>query len=108
MQTQTKRHSYIASLLGIKHIIVAVNKMDLVDFSQDEYRKIKEDYRAFANGLNIPDIRFVPISALNGDNVVNRSEAMDWYPGATLMGLLDTVKIDDDKNFDMFRMPVQQ
>ncbi|MFQ3192947.1 MAG: sulfate adenylyltransferase subunit 1 [Paraglaciecola sp.] len=107
VQTQTKRHSYIASLLGIKHIIVAVNKMDLVDFSQDEYRKIKEDYRAFANGLNIPDIRFVPISALNGDNVVNRSEAMDWYPGATLMGLLDTVKIDDDKNLDYFRLPVQ-
>lgn len=107
VQTQTKRHSYIASLLGIKHIIVAVNKMDLVDYSQDEYRKIKDDYREFANGLNIPDIRFVPISALNGDNVVNKSVDMDWYPGATLMGLLDTVKIDDDKNFDDFRLPVQ-
>ncbi|WP_371375354.1 sulfate adenylyltransferase subunit CysN [Thalassotalea aquiviva] len=107
VQTQTKRHSYIASLLGIKHIIVAVNKMDLVNYSQDEYRKIKEEYRAFADELNIPDVRFVPISALKGDNVVNRSEAMDWYPGATLMGLLDTVKIDDDKNVDTFRMPVQ-
>jgi sulfate adenylyltransferase subunit 1 len=107
VQTQTKRHSYIASLLGIKHVIVAVNKMDLVNFSQDEYRKIKEAYRLFAAELNIPDVRFVPISALNGDNVVNRSEKMDWYPGATLMGLLDTVKIDDDKNLDTFRMPVQ-
>ena len=107
VQTQTKRHSYIASLLGIKHVIVAVNKMDLVNFSQDEYCKIKEEYRLFAAELNIPDVRFVPISALNGDNVVNRSEKMDWYPGATLMGLLDTVKIDDDKNLDTFRMPVQ-
>lgn len=107
VQTQTKRHSYIASLLGIKHVIVAVNKMDLVNYSQDEYRKIKEEYRQFASDLNIPDVRFVPISALKGDNVVNRSEHMDWYPGATLMGLLDTVKIDDDKNIDVFRMPVQ-
>ncbi len=107
VQTQTKRHSYIASLLGIKHLIVAVNKMDLVDFSQDEYRKIKDEYRSFANDLNIPDVRFVPISALKGDNVVNKSEAMDWYPGATLMGLLDTVKIDDDKNLEDFRFPVQ-
>ena len=107
VQTQTKRHSYIASLLGIKHLIVAVNKMDLVDYSQDDYRKIKDDYRSFANELNIPDVRFVPISALKGDNVVNKSEAMDWYPGATLMGLLDTVKIDDDKNLEDFRLPVQ-
>lgn len=107
VQTQTKRHSYIAALLGIKHIIVAVNKMDLVNFSQDEYRKIKEEYRNFANELNIPDIRFVPISALNGDNVVNRSTAMDWYPGSTLMGLLDTVKIDEDNNLEDFRFPVQ-
>lgn len=107
VQTQTKRHSYIAALLGIKHIIVAVNKMDLVNFSQDEYRKIKEEYRNFADELNIPDVRFVPISALNGDNVVNRSEAMDWYPGATLMGLLDTVKIDEDNNLEDFRFPVQ-
>ncbi|WNC71225.1 sulfate adenylyltransferase subunit CysN [Thalassotalea psychrophila] len=107
VQTQTKRHSYIASLLGIKHIIVAVNKMDLVEYSQDEYRKIKTEYREFAEQINLHDIRFVPISALKGDNVVNRSEAMDWYPGATLMGLLDTVKIDSDKNFEDFRLPVQ-
>ncbi len=107
VQTQTKRHSYIAALLGIKHLIVAVNKMDLVDFDQNIYRKIKEEYRQFSKDLNIPDVRFVPISALKGDNVVNRSTAMDWYPGATLMGLLDTVKIDDDKNLEDFRFPVQ-
>ncbi|MGR5144710.1 sulfate adenylyltransferase subunit CysN [Photobacterium sp. DNB23_23_1] len=107
VQTQTKRHSYIASLLGIKHIIVAVNKMDLVDYSQDTYRQIKADYKAFAEQLNIPDVRFVPISALRGDNVVDRSAQMDWYPGATLMQLLDTVKVNEDKNLDVFRLPVQ-
>ncbi|MDV5172136.1 sulfate adenylyltransferase subunit CysN [Photobacterium rosenbergii] len=107
VQTQTKRHSYIASLLGIKHIIVAVNKMDLVDYSQDTYRQIKADYKAFAEQLNIPDVRFVPISALRGDNVVERSAQMDWYPGATLMQLLDTVKVNEDKNLDVFRLPVQ-
>jgi len=107
VQTQTKRHSYIASLLGLKHIIVAVNKMDLVDFSQEEYRKIKADYKAFAQDLNIPDIRFVPISALKGDNVVNKSESMNWYPGATLMELLNSVKINEDKNLEDFRFPVQ-
>lgn len=107
VQTQTKRHSYIASLLGIKHIIVAVNKMDLVEYSQETYRQIKADYKAFAEQLEIPDIRFVPISALRGDNVVDRSEQMSWYPGATLMQLLDTVKINEDKNLDTFRLPVQ-
>ncbi|TKB44666.1 sulfate adenylyltransferase subunit CysN [Thalassotalea mangrovi] len=107
VQTQTKRHSYICSLLGIKHIIVAVNKMDLVDYSQDIYRKIKEDYKSFSEQLDIPDIRFVPISALKGDNVVNKSEPMEWYPGATLMALLDTVKVDTDNNTDDFRFPVQ-
>ncbi|WP_394174072.1 sulfate adenylyltransferase subunit CysN [Thalassotalea litorea] len=107
VQTQTKRHSYICSLLGIKHIIVAVNKMDLVDYSQDVYRKIKEDYKTFAEQLDIPDVRFVPISALKGDNVVNKSDDMEWYPGATLMALLDTVKVDSDKNTEDFRFPVQ-
>ncbi|WEM41576.1 sulfate adenylyltransferase subunit CysN [Photobacterium sp. DA100] len=107
VQTQTKRHSYIASLLGIKHIIVAVNKMDLVDYNQDTYRQIKADYKAFAEQLDIPDVRFVPISALRGDNVVERSAQMDWYPGATLMQLLETVKVNEDKNLDVFRLPVQ-
>ncbi|WP_345333301.1 sulfate adenylyltransferase subunit CysN [Ferrimonas pelagia] len=107
VQTQTKRHSYIASLLGIKHVIVAVNKMDIVGYDQEVFRKIKADYKAFAKELNIPDIRFVPISALCGDNVVDRSVAMDWYPGATLMTLLETVKLQDEKNLEAFRLPVQ-
>ncbi|MEZ9184376.1 sulfate adenylyltransferase subunit CysN [Vibrio splendidus] len=107
IQTQTRRHSYICSLLGIKHIIVAVNKMDLVDYSQEVYQKIKADYREIAKNFNIDDIRFVPISALNGDNVVTPSEAMDWYPGATLMKLLETVKIDQDKDLEHMRFPVQ-
>ncbi|MEZ9503024.1 sulfate adenylyltransferase subunit CysN [Vibrio sp. 10N.286.51.B11] len=107
IQTQTRRHSYICSLLGIKHIIVAINKMDLMEYSQEVYQKIKADYREMAKNFNIDDIRFVPISALNGDNVVTPSEAMDWYPGATLMKLLETVKVDQDKDLEHMRFPVQ-
>ena len=107
IQTQTRRHSFICSLLGIKHIIVAINKMDLMDYSHDVYQQIKADYREMAEDFNIQDIRFVPISALKGDNVVTPSEAMDWYPGATLMKLLETVKVDKDKNFEQMRFPVQ-
>ncbi|MEZ8452311.1 sulfate adenylyltransferase subunit CysN [Vibrio splendidus] len=107
IQTQTRRHSYICSLLGIKHIIVAINKMDLMDYSQEVYQSIKADYREMAKNFNIDDIRFVPISALKGDNVVTPSESMDWYPGATLMKLLETVKIDQDKDLDHMRFPVQ-
>ncbi|ALR16716.1 sulfate adenylyltransferase subunit CysN [Vibrio natriegens] len=107
IQTQTRRHSYICSLLGIKHIIVAINKMDLMDYSQEVYQKIKADYRDMAKNFDIDDIRFVPISALKGDNVVTPSEHMDWYPGATLMKLLETVKVDQDKNMEQMRFPVQ-
>ncbi|MEF1308611.1 sulfate adenylyltransferase subunit CysN [Vibrio mytili] len=107
IQTQTKRHSYICSLLGIKHIIVAINKMDLMEYSQEVYQKIKADYREMAKNFNIDDIRFVPISALKGDNLVKPSENMDWYPGATLMKLLETVKIDQDKDLEHMRFPVQ-
>ncbi|MEZ9322780.1 sulfate adenylyltransferase subunit CysN [Vibrio sp. 10N.286.51.E5] len=107
IQTQTRRHSYICSLLGIKHIIVAINKMDLMEYSQEVYQKIKADYREMAKNFNIDDIRFVPISALKGDNVVTPSEKMDWYPGATLMKLLETVKIDQDKDLEHMRFPVQ-
>ncbi|MEZ9597938.1 sulfate adenylyltransferase subunit CysN [Vibrio sp. 10N.286.46.A8] len=107
IQTQTRRHSYICSLLGIKHIIVAINKMDLMDYSQDVYQQIKADYREMAKSFNIDDIRFVPISALKGDNVVTPSENMEWYPGSTLMKLLETVKIDQDKDLEHMRFPVQ-
>ncbi|UIP27207.1 sulfate adenylyltransferase subunit CysN [Photobacterium sp. TLY01] len=106
VQVQTRRHSYICSLLGIKHILVAVNKMDAVDYDQAVYKKIKQEYRQFAENLGFDDLRFVPISALLGDNVVNESENMPWYPGATLMRLLNTVNIDS-KRHHAFRFPVQ-
>jgi sulfate adenylyltransferase subunit 1 len=106
VQVQTRRHSYICSLLGIKHVIIAVNKMDAVDYDQNVYKKIKADYREFANQLNITDVRFVPISALKGDNVVNESANMPWYPGSPLMRLLNTVQISTHEN-TQFRLPVQ-
>lgn len=107
VQTQTKRHSYIASLQGIKHVVIAINKMDLMDFSEERYNEIREDYLAFAENLNIPDIQFVPMSALDGDNIVNRSERSPWYTGKTLMEILNTVEISKDKNYENFRFPVQ-
>ena len=106
VQVQTRRHSYICSLLGIKHVVIAINKMDAVGYDQEIYRKIKADYREFAKQLNIADVRFVPISALKGDNVVNQSENMAWYPGSPLLRLLNTVEISSNAN-DQFRLGVQ-
>ena len=105
--TQTRRHSYIASLLGIRHVVVAVNKMDLVDYSEERFNEIKDDYLAFANQLGLKDIRFVPMSALEGDNVVNRSENTPWFDGQPLMEILETVQVSHDKNLEHFRFPVQ-
>ncbi|AUH51008.1 sulfate adenylyltransferase subunit CysN [Chromobacterium sp. ATCC 53434] len=107
VQTQTRRHSHIVSLLGIRHVIVAVNKMDLVDYSEEVFNRIRDEYLTFAAHLNIPDIRFVPISALRGDNVVSRTEAAPWYKGATLMHLLETIQIGHDAPLSAFRLPVQ-
>ena len=107
VQTQTRRHSFICSLLGLKNIVVAVNKMDLVDYSQDRYQEIKKEYREFAESLNFSDVRFVPMSALNGDNVVEESENMPWYPGATLMKLLNTIDVREKNEFKQFRLQVQ-
>ena len=107
VQTQTRRHSYIVSLLGIRHVIVAVNKMDLVEFSEAVFDQIREAYLAFAEKLNLHDIRFLPLSALKGDNVVNRSAHMPWYEGLPLMELLDTIEIADDQDFENPRFPVQ-
>jgi sulfate adenylyltransferase subunit 1 len=107
VQTQTRRHSFICSLLGIKHIVVAVNKMDLVDYSQERYQAIKKDYREFSQSLEFSDVRFVPLSALNGDNVVEESENMAWYPGATLMKLLNTMDVKVQEEFTQFRFQVQ-
>ncbi len=105
--TQTKRHSFITSLLGIKHIVVAINKMDLVDFSQQTYEQIKNDYINFAAKMAADDVHFIPISALDGDNVLSRSERMPWYEGNTLMNMLENVYIGSDRNLRDFRFPVQ-
>jgi len=104
---QTKRHAFIASLLQIPHIAVCVNKMDLVDHSKEAFDKIKKDFENFATKLEIKDVRFIPISALDGDNVVERSENMDWYDGSTLMHLLENIHIGSDQNHVDCRFPVQ-
>jgi len=105
--TQTKRHTYIVSLLGINHIVVAINKMDLVDYSQARYDEICTSYKNFITGLNIPDINFIPISALRGDNVVDKSHNMDWYHGKCMLEFLETVHVGSDRNFEDLRFPVQ-
>jgi len=105
--TQTRRHTFIASLLGIRHLIVAVNKMDLMDYSEDVFNSIRDDYLAFADDLDTGDLTFIPMSALKGDNVVHPSEHMPWYQGETLMWMLENVKISADRNFGDFRFPVQ-
>lgn len=115
VQTQTRRHTFIAALLGIRNIVVAINKMDLVEFSQDKFDQIRQDYYAFVEQLGDrqpKDIRFVPISALNGDNVVNPSESTPWYyengyQAQTLMNILETVEITRDAKKQDFRLPVQ-
>ncbi len=104
---QTIRHAYIASLLQIPHLIICVNKMDLVDFSEEVFERIRQDFENISSKLDIKDIRFVPISALKGDNVVDRSENMDWYEGPTLMYLLENIHISSDRNFTDPRFPVQ-
>ena len=107
MLEQTHRHSFIASLLRIPHAIVCINKMDLVEYSQKVYDTIVSDFKAFASKLEINDIQFIPISALNGDNVVHRSTNMNWYQGSTLMYHLETVHISSDYNHIDCRFPVQ-
>lgn len=104
---QTRRHSYIASLLQIPHLIVCINKMDLVDYKQEAFDKIVKEYEAFAAKLDVSDIRFIPISALHGDNVVDRSAKMDWYQGSTLLYSLETIHIGSDQNHIDARFPVQ-
>ncbi len=106
VQTQTRRHSFIVSLLGIRQVVVAVNKMDLLDFSEQTFNQIRDDYLAFAAHLNIPSIQFVPMSALRGDNVVSRSEAMGWYHGEPLLALLEDADTTSLNHKD-FRFPVQ-
>lgn len=104
---QTRRHAILASLLKIPHVLVCVNKMDLVDHSEEVYNKIHDDFEQFASKLDVTDVSFIPISALNGDNVVDRSKNMDWYQGATLLYYLENVHIASDHNFIDTRFPVQ-
>jgi sulfate adenylyltransferase subunit 1 len=104
---QTKRHAFIASLLQIPHIAVCINKMDLVDHSQEAFEKIKSEFEDFASKLEIKDVHFIPISALNGDNVVDRSKNMNWYEGSTLMHLLENIHIGSDQNHVDCRFPIQ-
>ena len=105
--TQSKRHGFIASLLGITHVLVAINKMDLVDWSQEVFDRITEDYAEFAQKLGVDDLTFIPISALKGDNVVDESENMPWYHGSTLLHHLDHVNVGSHRNLVDFRFPVQ-
>lgn len=105
--TQTRRHTYLVSLLGIKHVVLAVNKMDLVDFSKEVFDKIVGEYKAFINPLGIPDVQCIPLSALDGDNVVDKSDRTPWYEGPSLLEFLETVHIGNDHNLQDFRYPVQ-
>ena len=104
---QTKRHAFIASLLQIPHVAVCVNKMDLVDFNEESFNAIKKEFEKFSSKLEIKDVHFIPISALNGDNVVDRSKNMTWYEGSTLLHLLENVHIGSDENHIDCRFPVQ-
>ncbi len=104
---QTRRHTFLLSLLGIKHVILAVNKMDLIDYQESVFNDICRKYRDFVTRLKIPDLHFIPLSALNGDNVVKKSQNMKWYTGPPLLEILETVYVTSDRNFIDFRYPVQ-
>src|SRR5262249_41502684 len=106
--TQTRRHSYLVWLLGLRHVAVAVNKMDLVDYSEERFQEIERQYGAFAERLGLEEFTLIPVSALRGENVVERSEAMPWYAGPTLLEYLATVEVDQERMQDApFRLPVQ-
>ena len=104
---QTRRHCYIASILAIPHVVVAVNKMDLVDFSEERFREIEADLQALSSRLGLHDERAIPMSALRGDNVVDRGDAMPWYDGPTLLEHLETIELAGDRNLEDRRFPVQ-
>ncbi len=105
--TQSRRHAFISSLLGIRHFLIAVNKMDLADFSESTFRQIADEFTSFARKLEVNDLVFIPVSALHGDNVVERSQRMPWYQGGTLLHHLETVNVAVDRNLLDFRLPVQ-
>lgn len=105
--TQTRRHSYIANLLGIKNVLIAVNKMDLIGFNQETFNNIQCDYSSFAAGLEFSNIDYIPISALKGDNIVGKSTNFPWYSGPSLLDYLENIEVDENKNLPYFSMPVQ-
>ena len=105
--TQSRRHAYLASLMGIPHLVVAINKMDLVNYSRDVVDKISQDFAKFADQLGLDNIVYIPMSALNGDMVVERGNNLSWYKGVTLMDLLENISIDHDINLEDFRFPIQ-
>ena len=105
--TQTKRHSFIVSLLGIRHVVVTINKMDLVNYSQERFDQICDDYKQFVSRLDLPDLHFIPLAALHGENLVDQSPNMPWYKGSTLMSFLESVYIGSDRNLEDFRLPIQ-
>ncbi|WP_136525093.1 sulfate adenylyltransferase subunit CysN [Geomonas ferrireducens] len=105
--TQTRRHSFLVSLVGIRHIVLAINKMDLIGYDEEKFKAIEEDYRAFAAPLGFETITALPISALNGDNIIEKSAETPWYKGPTLMHFLETVQVEDDRDERPFRLPVQ-
>ena len=105
--TQTRRHSFLTHLLGIRHLVLAINKMDLVDYSQEAYEKIKADYLEFAAKVGIQDIRFIPLSALNGDMIVDRGDSLNWYDGPTLLEILESAPAAHTEHDEPFRFPVQ-
>lgn len=107
VQTQTKRHSYICALLGIKHFVIAINKMDLVEYSEKRFTEIKNEYADFIQSLDVPDIKYLPLSALLGENVAIASEKMPWFGGSPLLALLEEVQITSDENTQQLRFPVQ-
>ena len=107
VQEQTRRHAFIASLLQIPHLVVCINKMDLVDYAEEVYQQIRQEFELFAAKLDVKDIHFIPVSALKGDNIVNRSENMPWYQGSTLLYYLENVHIGSDENLIDPRFPVQ-
>src|SRR3954447_18925198 len=104
---QSRRHAFLASLLGIPHLIVCINKMDLVDYSQARFDEIRDEFRRFAMKLEVNDLSFIPVSALTGDNVVQRSQAMPWYEGTSLLHHLEELHVASDRNLIDVRFPVQ-
>ena len=104
---QSRRHAFLASLLGIPHLVLCVNKMDLVDYSQERYDEIRAEFSAFASKLEVTDLTFIPMSALTGDNVVTRSDKTPWYEGDTVLSFLENVPSASDRNLRDFRYPVQ-